>query len=211
MRTLLLSCLLLLVFSGRASADGIDVVSQSGVWGTACPAVVCSQTGDTWSYSFETPATLSGYGGNTEVTSPITDFDFYLNGAPVASLTGAYTEAIWFPQDDDGGFGLGNDGSFGLNIAFAEWDQLYNFANYCAPSVLVPGVYNVTGSQELFFGTGGGFLEDPTAFIPGPVVITAVPEPSTLMLIVTGLLALAIIARRNSPNRKRQIPVPNFG
>jgi hypothetical protein len=211
MRMLLLSCLLLLVFSGRASADGIDVVTQSGVWGTACPAVVCSQTGDTWSYSFQTPATLSGYGGNAIVTSPITNFEFDLNGEPVAALTSAYNEAWWYPQDDDGGLALLNNGIFSNAIGFSEWDQLYNVANCCAPSVLVPGTYPLGGSAESLFGALEGGDQDATGIIAGPVVIASVPEPSTLILIVTGLLALGLIAKRNSPNRKRQIPVPNFG
>ena len=194
--------LLLLVFAGRASADGMDLVTQSGVWGTACPPVACSQTGDTWSYSFLTPADLSGNGFNGLPTSIVTDFEWYLNGKPVTSLAEASEEATWFPQDDDGGFG-----NFGPIFGF--FDQLY--ANAPCPTctaVLVPGVYDVingVSTEGLFGAVWSPFFEGATGMgiIPGPVVITKVPEPSTLILIVTGLLVLAFIARLNSPNHRR--------
>ncbi len=207
MRRNLFLFLLSLVFAGRASADGMDLVTQSGVWGTACPPVVCSQTGDIWSYSFETPATLSGYGGNAIVTSTVTDFEYYINGKLVTALTRAYNEAWWYPQDDDGGFALLDDGLFSGPV-FGFWDQLYNTIGCCSvPSQLVPGVYDVINgfSTEDLFGAFWSPIEGATGsgIIPGPVVITKVPEPSTLILIVTGLLVLGFIARRNSPNHRR--------
>jgi hypothetical protein len=199
-KTLLLSCLLLLVFAGRASADGMDLVTQSGIWGTACPPVLCSQTGDTWSYSFLTPATLSGY-GNRAVTSTVTNFEWYLNGVLVPALTVPTQEAYWFPNSDDGGVTLTLSP---INLS-NNWEQLFNITGCCTvPSVLVPGVYSidVDDSAENIGSVFAG-PTDETSFIPGPVVITAVPEPSTLILIVTGLLVFAFIARPNSPNHLR--------
>ena len=83
MKTLLLSCLLLLFFAGRASAQEMDTISQSGLWGTSCPPVVCSHPGDSWSYSFESPVAmvpLDEFGYDSTRLQPITtapDFNFY--------------------------------------------------------------------------------------------------------------------------------------
>ncbi len=212
MRRNLFLFFLLLVFAGRASADGMDLVTQSGVWGTACPPVYCSQTGDTWSYSFQTTGNLPGFFLGTP-TSTVTNFEWYLNGVPVPALTVASEEAYWFPQTDDGGFAAGG-------IEFAMWDQLYAYAGCpactlptcptCTPT-LVPGIYNVdigggSGTGEIISNVDAGPFDE-TSFFPGPVVITEVPEPSALILIVTGLLVLAFIARRNSPNHRRRISI----
>ena len=194
--------LLLLVFAGRASADGMDLVTQSGVWETACPPVLCSQTGDIWSYSFQTPAVLPDRTDGIP-TSTVTNFEWYLNGVLVPALTIPTQEAYWFPNSDDGGVTLTLSP---INLS-NNWEQLFNITGCCTvPSVLVPGVYSidVDDSAENIGSVFAG-PTDETSFIPGPVVITAVPEPSTLILIVTGLLVLAFIARRNLPNHRRTL------
>src|SRR5271168_246774 len=99
-------------------------VSESGTWGTDCPAVYCNAPGDTWSYSFvidANPAPFNVSLGN-EFNAPISDFTFTDNGTVVASLTDSLTDVIFFSTGGGGGL---TDDTFGsiLNI-FAP--QLYS-------------------------------------------------------------------------------------
>jgi hypothetical protein len=177
-----------------ASADVIDLVTQSGKWGTTCPPIVCSQPGDSWSYSFLTDSHLTPVAGDLETT--ITGFEFSLNGAPVIALTGKFDKAHWFAVSNDGGFTL-LDSSQPLApqpIVFGFWVQLF-----ALPSLtLNPGVYPVPqspppGTFEELFGDRN--------IIPGPVVITATPEPSSIVLISTMLLVGSMIRRRIARRR----------
>ena len=204
-----------LLVASTASADGLSLysVSQSGEWGLTCPPVVCSEPGDSWSYSFVTTSVIYGPGA---WVSPVTDFQFSLNGILVPSLTGAYIEALWFPEQNDGGFSLqsyyeepavvtgpgsaSGDPYGGEFIGFGLWDQLFAFPRSDEPPAyfdstflpLVPGVYPITDS--CLPSPGGCVINDPFEFLAGavdlklgPVVITQMPEPSTDGLVLTGL------------------------
>jgi len=178
-----------------ASADVMDLVTQSGKWGTTCPPIVCSQPGDSWSYSFLTDSHLTPISGNIE--SAITDFEFSLNGAPIIALTGKFDKAHWFVSSNDGGFTL-LDSSQPLApqpIVFGFWVQLF-----ALPSLtLNPGVYPVPQNPPL--GTFERLFGDQN-IIPGPVVITATPEPSSIVLILTMLLGLGFVARKRIARRR---------
>jgi hypothetical protein len=190
LKTLLLTLALLFIFADRASADSIDIVSQSGVWGASCPPVVCSAPGDHWSYSFETPTNLTFNSQIGLYTSMATDFTFDLNGSAVNALPST-DQVVWFPEIDDGGFAVGS------SIAFAMFQQLYTGAS--SPGQLVQGVYGMgQGGEDLFGAYGAGATA-------GSVVIHSLPEPPALLLAGIGALGLlALAAKRNlskSPSR----------
>ena len=68
-----LSLLLLFLATSIFHSARADLVTQSGTWGTTdCPAVVCSEPGDSWSYSFLTNSIVILDGITWD--SPITDF-----------------------------------------------------------------------------------------------------------------------------------------
>ena len=104
----------LFLFVATTAYADIDQVTQSGQWGNVCPPVVCSQPGDSWSYSFLTDSDIPVIHLD-ESANPIWGFTFSLNGVPVSSLSGAFTDAAWFLESNDGGFAVGNNSiAFGM-------------------------------------------------------------------------------------------------
>lgn len=206
----LLTFSLFLFAATTASAD-VDVVSQSGVWGATCPPIICSAPGDSWSYSFHVDSILTSI-LNVGPQGPISDFEFLLNGSSIPSLADAFNAVEFFTGPLDGGFSLQPETSLSSGGTpqpqFGEWTQLFSQAPVgLVPADLIPGVYPVVtldspqcsffcGFEQFMWSDdlgGGHFADD---FTPGPVVITDTPEPTSVILLLTMLLALLFVARK---------------
>jgi len=197
---------LFLLIGCTANADEY-LISQSGTWGPTCPAVVCSAPGDSWSYSFRIDPVLN-------LMSPfapagaISDFEFVLNGSPVASLTNAYSEAGFFFGNNDGGFTLLPNGNA---VTFSFWTQLFDLGPGpnppVVPAYLKQGTFPVNNVKQLLQcqssscrELGGEDVFGSDDALLGPVIITAVPEPKSLTLLGTLLIGAAfLVKRRMSP------------
>jgi hypothetical protein len=206
------------VFVATTAYADTDLVTQSGTWGTTCPPVLCVNPGDAWNYSFQTDSTLTplvpGAIGAGAGATTVTDFNYMLDRILDISIFGDYG-AEWFLANDDGGFSLYTPV---LSIAFGESPQMIEIPNFlypydtCAlPSYgcqVLPGSYAIGtngfsferitpgdgGAGAVYCGVG---IFDATATC-GPVVITDIsaPEPSSVILLFTALLAVLFVMRK---------------
>jgi hypothetical protein len=127
-------------------------------------------TGDVFSFTLPASPTPTGTGSN----------EFWLTNVPV-SINGAtpINESVFFLQLATGGLGIQTPGGF----FFDEGPQL--FTGSLSNPTFLPGTYTVFDDSA-----------PQTAAHTGSVVITEVPEPSTLALIGTGVLGIAGTVRR---------------
>lgn len=183
----------LFLFAASAVYADIDQVTQSGQWGTVCPPIVCSQPGDSWSYSFLTDSKIPF----PSLSAPISDFTFLLNGVPVFPVPlGTYNNALWFVAANDGGFSIPGAIEFGM------WTQLFTTPVPLSPSAtLDPGVYPILPSPSFEDLFGADNLIHPNEITFGPVVITDTPEPSSVILLLTILLRAAFVVRKRVATR----------
>jgi len=172
----------LFLFVGTSAYADEDLVTQSGTWGTTCPAIVCSEPGDAWSYSFLTDSNVTYSSLYGALVTSVMDFQYSLNGVLDISVTGEYA-ALWFPQDNDGGFNLLNLPGLGSPIQFAQSLQLFTATggyqcDLAEPCTIAPGTYDEPGpvGTEWLFGVAD-INSQPWSggFIPGPLVTT--PNP----------------------------------
>lgn len=192
---------LLFLFAVSTAFADVDMVSQSGQWGSVCPPVLCSTPGDTWSYSFLTSSDVSSW--YTGVPDPISDFQFSVNGVVVSSLSDAYGEAIWFPGSNDGGFTLLGPSGQCCFIVFGLWVPLFD---YPPPGIhiatLVTGSYAAPSSSSYSFeGISDGSTDFPVGdpgLLAGPVIVTnlTTPEPAAIIFQSTVLVGIAFILRK---------------
>jgi len=167
----------------RASG-ATEIVSENGTWGTDCPDVFCSAPGDTWSYSFDVdsqPTVLNdNLGGDFEAA--VSGFTFLDNGVVVPSLTDTVTEMTFYSAGDGGGF---EDPDAVVNVYNVFPYQLYSGLE--SSPTIEPGVYPVAPATA---------IDDTTPATASAVTVT--PEPSLAILMLTALLAIALVARKRN-------------
>lgn len=119
----------LFLFTAVTAFADIDMVSQSGRWAAACPPVICSAPGDTWSYSFITNSVVISPLG-FEIPDPISDFEYSINAVIVPSFTDKCNQVHREFWTQDGGFTLfcNSSGGVGFGIDFGMWVQLFGSA-----------------------------------------------------------------------------------
>lgn len=154
-----------------ASADPV-LVSGSGSFGANALTTDYSAPSETWSFSFVLPDPIAA-----NPTTEATDFSYFLNGSEVSILLGS----VEFYTAAEGGL-------FQLNF-----DNV-NFVGYYGADVgstlsLVLGTFNAcVGIQSTNFSCP----EDGS----GSVTLARVPEPISISLFGSGLLAVGALRRR---------------
>ena len=179
----------LCLFAATAASADEYMVSQTGTWGTACPATFSCASGETWSYSFQidsTPIPLT-YSSDHNFDAAITDFSYLLNGALVSALTA--TDVIWYSTADAGGFSIPTShGSITIETA----SQLYS-GSEAAPTIQT-GTTADSGTVPISIGGGIPFGATDTI-----VQRVKTPEPSTYVLTTIGLGLLVLMRKRRVP------------
>jgi hypothetical protein len=186
-------------FVGTASAASL-VVSEQGTWASACPTPLCASQSDTWGYSFDISSNPSSFPTSTVgqfTLVPISGFEFYDNGIVVPAMSNSQTGMYFYNINYGGGFGGGlSNLNTPLDILAANGAQLYHGSENSpsfSPGTFAPGVVTL-GIDNVTLGHTN----------PGPIVITAVPEPKTGLLLGLGCLScfVGLIARERNDYRK---------
>jgi hypothetical protein len=194
-----------------AFADTTLLVSESGVFSSNVPTTLASAPNATWSYSFlvdSTPTVLSPLTGQYFVTI-VSDFQFTLNGASVGTaVPGTPPGAVfWWSASDGGLLTIAFDAEVGESAIFNQSGAQVYSGPESAPTIL-PGVYPLTDTP---FSSEFDILDQSTYTylysepMSGDLYIQATPEPSSVLLALTGFAAFALAlnerCRRESPPR----------
>jgi hypothetical protein len=192
---------------GTASA-GTLVVSEQGTWASACPAPLCVSQNDRWAYSFiissnPTPFPTSMVGQYTLV--PISGFQFYDNDIAVPAMANSQTGMYFYSTNYGGGFGGGLSNLNAPLFMLAEnGAQLYQGSENSpsfSPGTFAPGVIDLSINDSGLIGSTN----------PGPIVITATPEPKTKLLLGLGFMACFVgPLLRDRHHRKATCPAENL-
>jgi len=179
--------LFVFVFCGvPAHADTI-MYTDSGTFSTTTASSGFTGPGETWAFSFQADSNPTvfdfGMGGFNFTFS---DFSYLLNGLPVA-ITPTFIR--FFSPTNGGGFAICFNGTTAATCADGLGTTGFGPAMYqgstSAPT-LIPGQFTFTGPFNFAFVVNSNlyFQADTT------VQATNVPEPSTLIMLVMGFLAL---------------------
>jgi hypothetical protein len=173
---------LLFCIAAIGSASTIQY-SDSGTFSALTPTTLFSRPGDTWSFSFQADSNpvVSNVVSGRGFDLTFSNFSYTLNGSPDAitpdfirffnaSVTGGF--AICFSATSPCTDGLGDSGP-----------QMYTQPE--TGPTLLPGAFTSTPGQFVV-AVNGVFYTQPDS----TVAASAVPEPSSLLLLGTGLLSL---------------------
>lgn len=159
--------------------------TDSGTFSSSTAASAFSGPSETWAFSFQAdinPTALAF--GNGGVSFAFSDFSYFLDGSSVA-ITPSFIR--FFSASNGGGFLICFNGTSAatctdaLGTASFGWPQMYTGPT-SAPTLL-PGAFT-TDFAALVNSTVDSQADT-------TVVATAVPEPSTLLLLAPPVLALA--------------------
>ena len=169
-----------------AHADTISY-SASGAFSPSTASSAFSGPGETWSFSFhaDTNPTIFEF-GNGGFNFAFSNFSYSLNGSAVAIIP---TFIRFFSGGNGGGFAICFNGTTAQNctdaLGFTFGPQMYTGPT-SAPT-LIPGPF----TSDL------AVVVNSTAFDVGNTTVqtTVTPEPSTLLTLAAGLLALGVRRR----------------
>jgi hypothetical protein len=201
-----------------ASADSFYLVSETGTFAANAPTTTESAPNATFSYSFlidSTPAinfVTNFTGADCGFDAPISDFKYTLNGAPVA-LT--FPDVEFFGSSFGGGAGITPSApepttptsTFAADnfFLYTQTNEQFYSGTFENPTI-IPGIYQLDPNQSIF---ETDYMGTNATAISGDIEITATPEPSSLVLLITGLAGLAIAVRRKlCTSSLRPSPLP---
>lgn len=156
------------------------LVSESGTWSSTAPTTTWTAPNANFTYSFlvDSNPSVSFFIPDIDFIAPFSSFTYTLAGNTVATTP---IQIQWFSTQRGGLFSLFFPGGIEFAILGA---QAYSGPE-SAPTILT-GIYPIS--------TASGFCCDPagnTTPISGDVVISAVPEPSTLDLMFISVACVA--------------------
>lgn len=165
-----------------AYADTITY-RDSGTFSASTPSDAFGFSGpsETWAFSFQANVNPvvsdTGMGGFSFAFS---DFSYFLNGSPVA-ITPTFIR--FFSGTNDGGFAICFDGTtFGTCSEGLATDGPQMYTGTPTAPTLTPGT---------FLQDGLDVISDSTTFAePNTTLVGTVPEPTTLLTLAVGLMAL---------------------
>jgi hypothetical protein len=156
--------------------------SDSGTFSASTPSSAFSGPDETWSFAFQAdsnPAVSDvGMGG---LDFAFSNFSYSLDGSPVA-ITPTFVR--FFSGTNDGGFAICFDGTTNATCSeglATDGPQMYT-GTTSAPT-LVPGTFVQDGLDAI--------VDSVTFSEPNTTLQATTPEPSTLLTLAAGLLALA--------------------
>jgi hypothetical protein len=191
-----------------ASADGTVDYTVNGTFGAVVgfPDTSLSTAGDSFTVTFSVDPALLGPGplGDSSPNIPITfNYTDFLGGTVNHTLTGQAGVVTFFTLDDFGLFDIeffpaGGDDFFlqffGVDPGFSTDPSGFN-------PVLNTGVFTITPGDDLGDGSQIGDFTNLAinSITSGTVTATSaanMPEPSSLLLLGSGFLALGSFARK---------------
>ena len=186
-----------------ASADGTVDYTVNGTFGAVVgfPDTTLSTAGDSFTITFSVDPALLGPGplgdatGNIPITFNYTDF---LGGTVNHSLTGQAGVVTFFTENDFGLFDIEFFPAGGDDFFLQLFGLDPGFIDGTTP-ILNTGVFTITPGDDMGDGSSFGDFTNPAinSITSGTVPATAaMPEPSSLLLLGSGFLALGSFARK---------------